>query len=163
MNNLLARIVYVILACSIFLISTLALFYFFLHPERYLTWWALLLSGPIFMSCLLIISLVVNWFGQFGDNTSTSSTLKRMCSWYYDACQDIQLERSIAYMCAWLSHLHFVTGAVTAIICFIAYLAGLKGPYLNISGLLLIYLFIIVLFSSIRRNCAPEPGLDYRE
>ena len=163
MTQLLARIVYVLLACSIYLISLLALLYFFLQPDRYLAWWALLLSGPIFMSCLLAISLVVGWFGQIGSDDADASTPKRMCFWYYEACRDIDLERSIAYMCAWLSHLHFVTGAVGAIVFFIAHLAKLSGPYLHISGLLVIYLAIVLVFSSIRRRCAPQAGLDYRE
>lgn len=162
MNAILARIVYFVLAASIYLVSLMACVAFFVQPERYLTWWAVLLSGPIFMSCLLSFSLVITWLGQYGNDDAESSLLRRWSHWYHVVCTELNIEFAIGYMCAWLSHLHFVTGSMCAFISFIAYLADLNGPYLEISGLLVLYLFIVLLFSGIRRNCAPQPGLDYR-
>ena len=151
---------YLLLAASIYVVSILALFFLFTQSDRYLIWWSVLLSGPIFMSCLLVFSLLITWIGEWGDEAH-SSALRRYCHWYYRSCELLHLEYFIGYMCAWLSHLHFVTGCVAGIVSFIAYLADVRGPFLNIAGLMLIYVSIIVIFSTLRRNCAPQSGLDY--
>ncbi len=159
-NLFIARFVYVLLALSIYTVSLLSVIYLFLQPDHYLAWWSILLSGPIFMSCLLLFSLLITWFGQIGDSEHESLWL-RMCSWYYQACAVLRLESSIAQMCAWLTHLHFLTGCFAAVLAFVAYLADSSGPFLNIAALLFIYVVIIFIFSSIRKNIAPQEGVDY--
>jgi hypothetical protein len=158
-NLYIARVVYLLLVLSIYAVTLLGMSYLFMQPHRYLIWWSVLLSAPIFMSSMLLFSILVSRLGQI-DIDQNSSTVKRLMLWYYDSCRSLELESYIAYMCIWLSHLHFITGSLAVVIALIAYIANANGPYLTIAGLLLIYLFILKVFSALRKHIAPQPRFD---
>lgn len=158
-NLYIARIIYAMLALSIYAVSLLGMSYLFVQPERYLIWWSVLLSAPIFMSCMLLFSVLITWLGQV-DADQDSSPMRRFSQWYYQSCKSLQLESHIAYMCIWLAHLHFVSGSLVVVIALGAYVFAGHGPWLAIAGLMVVYLMIIQIFAVLRRQIAPQARFD---